>query len=233
MQNVKSKLKNFLYYYKWHILIVAFFVTVISIMAVQMATRDEYDIRVLYAGPEILTDAERAEFTDALIQLGQDYDGNGEKKAELFDLIIMDDKQLADAYDAGYNPYYLNATTVKNNRETLTFHAMANEYTLLFLAEEEYALLRNHNMLVPLKNLGYEEELPYCAADEYAVKLSDMPISKFFKVFGDMPDDTVICIKRISESKDGKSKADKQQSDHIELFKTMVEFKLPEDFVAP
>ena len=47
-------------------------------MAVQMATRDEYDVRVLYAGPEILTDAERAEFTDALIQLGKDYDGNGE-----------------------------------------------------------------------------------------------------------------------------------------------------------
>ncbi|MBQ9691913.1 MAG: hypothetical protein IJV70_02000, partial [Clostridia bacterium] len=88
MQTVKSKIKNFIYYYKWHMLIIAFFVTVISVMVHQMVTREEYDIRILYAGQKIFSEAELTAVPDALTQLGEDYDGNGEKTAQMFDLII-------------------------------------------------------------------------------------------------------------------------------------------------
>ena len=214
-------------------LIIAFFVSVISVMVHQMITREEYDIRIMYAGQKIFTQTERTDINDALVQLGKDYDGDGVKNAQMFDLIIMTDDELLEAYDAGYNPYYLNASTVKENRETLTFHAMANEFTLLFLSPENYNLLRNHNLLVPLANLGYEEELPSAAIDEYAVLLSDLDAYIFFSGFACLPDDTLVCIKRISESKDGKSKADKLQSDHIDFFKSLVAFELPDDYVVP
>ncbi len=230
MQNIKSKISNFIYYYKWYILIILFFVVVIGIMAHQMVSQEKYDMRIMYAGPKIFTEAEKAAVPDALVQLGEDYDGNGEKNAQLFDLIIMNDQELAEAYEAGYNPYYLNGTTVNENRETMTFHAMANEFTLLFLSPENYDLLKKHNILVALKDLGYEE-LPYAAIDEYAIRLKDLDASVFFAGFACLPDDTVVCIKRISESKDGKSKADKHQANHIELFKRIVGFELPDDFV--
>ena len=233
MQTVKSKIKNFIYYYKWHILIIAFFVSVISVMVHQMMTREEYDIRILYAGQKIFSESELTAVPDALTQLGEDYDGNGVKTAQMFDLIIMTDEELNEAYEMGYNPYYLNGSTVKENRETLTFHAMANEFTLLFLSPENYNLLRNHNMLVKLADLGYGEELPAAAMDDYAVLLKELDASVFFSGIGCFPDDTVMCIKRISESKDGKSKADKLQQDHIDLFKKIVAFKLPADYVPP
>lgn len=214
-------------------LIIAFFVSVISVMVHQMITREEYDVRIMYAGQKIFTETERTDIHDALAQLGKDYDGDGVKNAQMFDLIIMTEAELLEAYDAGYNPYYLNTSTINENKETLTLHAMANEFTLLFLSPENYNLLRKHNLLVPLANLGYEEELPAAAIDEYAVLLSDLDASIFFSGFACLPDDTVVCIKRISESKDGKSKADKLQNDHIDFFKSLVAFELPADYVPP
>ena len=86
---------------------------------------------------------------------------------------------------------------------------------------------------MPLANLGYDEELPSAAIDEYAVLLSDLDAYIFFSGFACLPDDTLVCIKRISESKDGKSKADKLQSDHIDFFKSLVAFELPDDYVVP
>ena len=214
-------------------LIIAFFVSVISVMVHQMVTREEYDIRIMYAGQKIFSEAELTAVPDALTQLGEDYDGNGVKNAQMFDLIIMTDEELQEAYKKGYNPYYLNGATVNENRETLTFHAMANEFTLLFLSPENYNLLRKHNLLVPLASIGYDEELPSAAIDDYAVLLKDLDASIFFTGIGCFPEDTVMCIKRISESKDGKSKADKLQADHIDLFKKIVAFELPDDYVPP
>lgn len=232
MQNVKSKIKNFIYYYKWYMLIALFFIVFITVMVVQMVTKDEFDIKLLYAGPEILSESEENKITDALCELGKDYNGDGDKICDLFNLIIMDEQQLNAAYDAGQNPYFLNMGVINENRDTLTFHAMANEYTLLLLSPENYELLRKHNMLVSLESLGYEEP-PIGAKDEYSVYINQLEIAEFYRVFRTFPEDTVLCVKRISTNKDGESREGIAQKNHIELFKKMVEFKLPDDYVAP
>ena len=49
-------LENYWYHYKWHTLIVAFFVIMLTVMGVQMCSREDNDIYIIYAGPELISD---------------------------------------------------------------------------------------------------------------------------------------------------------------------------------
>ena len=234
-KKVKSKIFNFFYYYKWHILIVLFFVCILTVLTVQLLTKEKYDIRVMYAGNAILSDEDNAEFVEALKQFGTDYNGDGKTTAEVFDLIIMDEEQLQQAYEEGQNPYFLNQGTVNESRETFTFQSMASEYALLFLSPDCYDLLKENGYVVPLDSYlepvaeGQTEN--FSRYDEGAIRLNSLNISVFYNIFSKLPDDTLVCIKRVKATSKGDSDEEVNQKNHIEILKKMIAFELPADFV--
>ena len=232
LEKVKSKIENFFYHYKWHTLIALFFTFVITIMAVQMCTRDDYDISVMYAGPEIISDGENAAVEKVLLQLVNN--GAAEKdikdRAVLYDLLVLNDEQLGEIYEQ-YGAT-VSSQTVTKNRETFYYQVLSDEFFLLFLSPECYTTYRQQDCIVPLNYMGVNEMAIYADRyDDYAFRISDLDLAKFYTAFNAFPPDTLVCIKRVNTMNKGNGA--ELQKTHIELYKKMLAFELPADFVPP
>ncbi len=218
-----EKIKNFWYYYKWHTLIVLFFVVVITVMAVQHLGREKYDIRILYGGPTIVSDTRSAEITGAFQSLlAEDYNGDGKKTVQLYDLIIMNDEELKEVN----LPYILNGDTVADNIELMNFHAGVSEFLIFIVDADYYQGLHDNSVFVKLDDIGVTGGRRY---DDCAIYLNSLAFTKVYSVFDIFPEDTLICVKRV-QYRNGKSKSEKAQQNHIEFYKTLVNFKLPEEY---
>ena len=81
---------NLWYHYKWHIIIIGFFVTVFTICFVQCTTTERPDILITYAGG---------------------YHLNGEEKHEIDKLLtsLMKGKDDEEAMSVAINPYAINS----------------------------------------------------------------------------------------------------------------------------
>ncbi len=224
MKSFKEKVANYWYYYKWHTLIVLFFAIVFIVLIVQMVSRPKFDIKVLYAGPVYISDTASAAVTDALGQLiPEDYDGNGEKKAELYDLLIMNEEQLKEADEKGELPP--NISKINENRETLTVTSIAGEYLLYFIDISCYEDLKNNSVFVPRSEYGFDAGTAY---DEYSVYLKSLDFAKFYTAFDVFPDTTLVCIKRVRHDEDGKGGLSDLQRQHIEFLKNAAAFVAPD-----
>ena len=220
-------LKDFWFYYKWYILIVLFFVTVFSVLIVQSVTKEKFDVRILYAGPAVLTDTQRESIKEAFSQqVDADYNGDGKKSAELFDLILMNNDELLAMYEKGVSDYFLNPTVIKDNKETLSVNAMAGDYIIFMIDVEYYKTLHDNGVFIPLGELGITEGQKY---DECAIYLNSLDIAKFYTALNVFPADTLICVRRISATSSNKTV--KLWEDNKNYFKLITDFKLPEGFV--
>lgn len=223
----RLSLKDIWFYYKWHILIVLFFVTIFTVLIVQAATRDKYDLRVLYAGPAVLSDAERAAVAEAFSQqVDVDCNDDGVKNAELFDLILMNTEEMKAMYDKGVSDYFLNPSIIKDNQETLSVNAMAGEYVIFLIDADYYGTLHDGGVFIPLDEMGITGGTRY---DECAIYLNSLDLAKFYTAFNVFPADTLVCVKRLSAT--AKDKHFALWEDHKRIFKIMTDFKLPEGFV--
>ena len=224
MKKIKGKIVNYWYYYKWHTLIVLFFAVVFTVLIVQMVSRPKYDIKILYAGPAIISDEQSKAICEAFSQLmPTDYDGNGEKNAELFSLIIMDDEQLKEANET-YSDYFLNRGTINDNRETLTMNTLAGDYIIYLIDINCYADLRDNSAFAKREDYGFDAGTPY---DEYAVYLNSLDFAEFYTAFDVFPDSTLVCIKRVQVNEDGDGKLVEAQQNHIDFLKSAAAFKAP------
>jgi hypothetical protein len=219
-KNIKTRLQTFVSYYKWYILIALFFVAVIGIMLAQMLTKDEYDITLMYAGNAIFGDKQSADMENAVAGLGKE----GEK-ALLYELVIMNDEELEKAYESGLSSTGINSSTIRKNRENLAINVMSDQYFILLLSPDCYATMQGNGTLEKISELGVD----LSGADmhsEYAIRFKSLAFAKRYTAFSVLPDDTLLCFKRISDF--GAAKKDKQEKrEHdIGIFKRMVEYKV-------
>ncbi len=226
--NFKQKISHFWDYYKWHTLITVFFIAVFTILIVQMVTRESNDIKVMYAGPALISDTQSAEMSSAIQQLmPHDYDGDGEKRAVVNHLAIMTEDELKKALDNGLSAYTLNPQKINENKEVLTSNMYAGSFLIFMLSEDCYTPLAEKGAFVPLDVVGVTEGERY---DDCAVYLSSLDASKFFSVFGALPEDTLLCLRKVRATNKGDSEQEKEFEYHKEVFKAFTDFKLPEGF---
>lgn len=213
-------------YYKWHILIAVFFIVIFTVLITQALTKEKFDVKVLYAGPAILTDNERNAVCEALSQqIDGDYNGDGKKNAELFDLILMSNEELSEMYELGVSDYVLNPSVIQDNRETLSVNAMAGEYVIFMIDVDYYGSLYENGAFLTLDSLGVTSGTRY---DDCSVYLKSLDIAKFYTAFDVFPDDTLICVKRLSVN--AKEKMALLWEENKRYFKLFTDFKLPEGF---
>ncbi len=225
---LKSKLSNFWYYNKWKILIIGFFAAVIVLCVVQMADQEDHDLRVLYAGPHIFTEAEVRGCADAFAQiLPRDFNGDGQKSCEFRDMTIMTDAQLSAALEtvtdaAGMVMY--NNYAAANVEHSFTQEVFAGENVICLLDPAWYERVRDGGGLVPLAELT--DSVPAGAIDAYGIPLRELPFGQFFSAFEVLPEDTVLCIRRVSTASvfTGVKKAQERYEQHVEVFGKILRF---------
>ncbi len=227
----KTKVQVFFTYYKWYILIALFFVVFITVMTVQMCTKEEYDISVMYAGNSVISDKDGAAVERSLGKLGKD----GESSV-LYELFIMSDEELNrvrsmtdeeffEVYGKDRSLVGMNYDSIPENKKTLAAQMFLDEYFVLLLSPDCYNILANGKTqyLEKLTDIGINA-LPEQLYSERAIELHSLEFAKVHSAFSAFPDDTLVCFKKISQSGKKDDKRLEKRKHDIAILSNMVSY---------
>lgn len=224
-------LDNFWYHQKWIVIIVAFFAVTITICTVQMVTKVDDDVCILYAGPCEFSPNQTREIQSAFRSVMEDYNGDGEKQVEFVNLLLMTDEQLEEAIAAAQadgNVLLYNQQTINENKNKYTTQIFAGQTSICLLDPNWYGNVRDSGGFAKLSDvLGYT---PENAVDEYAVRLVDTPFAQAFSALTLYPEDTLLCLRLKSTVTIFKSekKQDAWYESQCKMFRSIMGFTLPE-----
>lgn len=188
----KEKIKNIWFYYKWHILIGIFLLTLFTVLLSQCVTKEDADLYIYWAGPVYLTDNAQKEISGA------------------FDAVIPDDcaKSIAMITTVYGNKVNIGATPSENEQyyvdytgKKATLMEFKNQMRLpntviclLSPACFEHAL-SDGETLRPLSDVL--EALPEngVVGEGYGITLSALPFYQSNSALKNLPEDTVLCVK--------------------------------------
>ena len=230
----KSKLDNFWFYHKWHVLLGLFIILVLLVCVLQSRENKKDDVTLMLAGPYKLTATEVAALRTGLNDvMPEDFNGDGEKYAEMVLMQIYSEEQEAAirATPEGEVPPYLGYVDSYYNDEQVTSFdnlIMAGEYSVCILDSWLYERVKGAGGFRKLNEvLGYT---PDVAIDEYGVLLSDTDFAKAYPVCEVLPEGTVICLRSrgVMNAIVNKKKSDKEYSVSEEMFRAVLNFKVAE-----
>ena len=189
----KDRFKNFVYYNKATIIVIALAVTVLIILMGQVVTKVEPDVYVMYAGRFYLDPNSYESIQGVLTdRMGYDYNKDGKIKVEIISKTVktkeLNEQQKEEMGEELYTGNMAEALSAFRSE------IAAGESVILFLDELLYEDVANEGRLLPLKDaLGYK---PEGAIDEYGIYLKDTPFADACPEFEGMLDNTVVCVKR-------------------------------------
>ncbi len=230
MKKALKWLDNYWYHYKWITVIVAFFAVAVIIMTAQFFTRDKYDAMILYTGPRIPNANQTLEIESAFEDvLTEDYDGNGKREVSLNAMFLMTDEQLKDdryTRDENGNQLYINTKEMVTTKQQFTTQIFVGEALICLLDPAWYDLVAKKDAFVPLNELV--EDVPEDAYDECAVYLRDTGFGQYFTALNALPEDTLICFRRMSSTSGLKN--EKKEAERYEFnkrfFVELIEFDI-------
>jgi hypothetical protein len=222
---IKYWFQNYWDYYKWPVILIAFFAAVIIFCIAQSSTKEDTDVNILFVGPHVFSVGEKDILENNLSQvLGEDYDEDGKKKADVIDMPAFSDAEIREAVgtsdDIGlmiqYGPY-----TYDEVEKHFSQQVFAGDAVICFVAPHWYNILKSNNGLTALEDvLGYR---PEGIIDDYGVKLSDLPIGEFCN----LPEDTIVCFRRPSTATalTGRDEAQRRYDISVEVMKDLFAFR--------
>ncbi|MBQ7321029.1 MAG: hypothetical protein IJW99_02935 [Clostridia bacterium] len=224
----KAKLDNFWFYHKWHILIAAFVVFVLTVCLLQSRENKKDDVVLMFAGPYKLTATETAALRTGLNEvMPKDFNEDGEKYAEMVMMQIYSEEQekAIQATPNGEIPPYLGYIDSYYNDEQITSFdhlIMAGEYSICILDPWLYERVKGAGGLCKLSDvLG---SVPSAAVDEYGVLLANTEFAAWYPVCQVFPEGTVICLRNqgVMSSIANKKKSDREYTNAVEMFRALV-----------
>ena len=236
LRKIFKWLDNFWYHYKWVTLVTAFFTVTLLIIIIQMITKTNPDSNILYGGPAVLTANQTKEIENAFnVLLPEDFNGDGEKITSLQAITLMTKEQIAKAEaEAAENSsvFVYNPQSLENNKTSFSTQLFSGEYVICLIDPEQYKNAYKAGVFAPLSELFGENNIPEYAYDDCALLLSETNFSKFFTAMSVFPDDTLICVRKMSSVSaiKGKSKAEREYNNQLRLFYSIIAFTPPEGF---
>lgn len=209
--NVKLKsskwIENFWYHYKWHTVSAVAVLLIFTILILQMFTKTSYDVNILYAGhyeiERISPDGEKPPYSalvDDLKNIFADYNNDGNVNISLLNLLVMNESEATEHYgDDAIN--YLNSTLIKEDTDKLSQIMVYGDYYLCLLSERlflEYDESYGDKIFSPLTQ--YISEGQCEMINERGIYLSSLNCYALDE-FKNLPSDTVVCLRRVSEIK--------------------------------
>lgn len=203
-------LDNYWYHYKWPTIIISFFLIVGIILIVQLINRPKYDINFVCGSTYRMTAEEHIAFEKAIEKfIPEDYDGDGEKSANIIVYEIYSDSEYreelshaeAESREFAINPQY-NA----EQQQSFSQYSMMGESYVFLVSEHLYKQLCSGGRLCSMKDLYGDEPLPPgVTEDGYGVYLKDTDFYRFTPAAQAMPDDLILCFLRKATYKDSDS----------------------------
>ena len=193
-------LDNYWYHYKWMTIGIAFALIVFLICTLQICSRENEDITLLYAGPCLMSSDERQNVNSAFNAiLPKDYDGSGEKKVTITSYLIYSREQIKEitAETDEYGVHGIVDTNYNSNQyNTYSNYLLTGESSVLLLDPWLYEALRDNGENVLMNLSEAFENIPEACVDGYGIRLGDTDIYNEYAVLKALPEDTVICLMR-------------------------------------
>lgn len=228
--DLRKKLDNFWYHYKTHTIIAFVLILTVVICTTQLVRRKDNDYCILYAGPAVLAVQDITYIKDAFKNVASDYDSNGEIVVAIDDIVILspEEQEAANEDGAAFNPDFIKQSLTEFDQQIF-----GGDAVVCLLSPYMYERVHSSGGFLPLSEVF--ENVPESAYDECAVVLSDTDFGKYFNGINDLPEDTLICVRRLSTMAvfKGEAKTRKAHEANLELFRAIVGFEAPEDFTAP
>ena len=204
-----EKFENFWYHYKWHSLIAFFLVLTFTVCTLQMCSRSDYDLHVLYAGQSDVRQtaseglSEHRVLLSTLKLVAEDYDEDGKQLLNLLTLFLPSEEEIEqinarlEAEDEGYE---VQTQLVMQNADQMEQLMLLSDYYLCFLSEENYLAYRGRteDFFVSLSPYVGDADVRYYEGSTNAVYLRSTAFGNL-PGFDGLADDTLICLRSVSE----------------------------------
>lgn len=194
-------LDNFWYHYKWTVIVVIFFVSVLTVAIVQFATRPEYDIHIVYAGYYRMDTAERARFEDTINGIcPRDFNGNGEKLVNIRDFQIYSEQEMLEEqsrYETESDRFEINRKYNADEFNSFSNYALTGDSSIYIISPSLYENLKSANRLAPLSDLYPDGNLPEGALEDgIGIALGETDFYRYNPSLQVLQDDLILCILR-------------------------------------
>lgn len=182
-----KKLDNFWYYHKWKVFACIFLVFVITVCAIQCATRENNSVRILYGGAFSSSNEKYPDMKDAFSSLPSEAlnkDGAGLTVMEIYSEDYM-----------RQNDGKVNPTTNSSNYDSLCNLITTGEYSIVLLDKWIYDEIKERVGMRGIAELCPDYASSSALYDECAVYFTKTEFyQRYSGVFGDVSDDTVLCL---------------------------------------
>ncbi len=216
-----QKLENYWYHYKWHTLL-GIFVLILGVICItQCAGKSEPDAMVMYAGRIKNMLIPSKDSRDKSLEddvLAEDYNGDGEKKVEVFQLIIP-----ITNIDGEYEYDDEVALTNNSERQRMYTEVTTGNSVVYLLHPFLYEEVKSMGVLRPLSEVL--EKVPEYAVDECGIPISEL-IAYRTTNLRYYPEDCILCIRY---ERTGDSNAVNQDDadfyvNNVEFFKDIITY---------
>lgn len=213
--------ENFWYHYKAQTIIAAVAVVTVIICAVQFVGREVSDYYLMYAGPQVLMLQDITYMEAAVEAVGEDVDGNGEVSVAIDDIVMLSPDEQKAAMEAGAA---LNGEFIQTSLKEYQQQIFGGDAVVCLLSPYMYEMVHSEGGFMPLSEIF--DEIPESAYDDCAVVLSKTEFGQHFNGMNDLPEDTLLCARRLSSMAQlkGIKKTEAAHAKSVELFRKMVEF---------
>ncbi len=232
----ESFLSNFWYHHKWKVIIISAFAFIFLSVGTQFLSKSNPDIKMLYAGPLYFTPNQSQGVSLCLQDLMEDYNGDGEKKIAITDMVYMTAQQMLDAQaeaEATGEEFAVDRQSNAQTAEQFTYEIMAGDSWLCFFAPDQYASVADAQAFVPLTEIF--GEVPEGAVDECGIRISETKFYKYYTAMQIFGEDTVVALRKLTtfNKMKGEEKMRAVHGHHKELFYKMGTFEYPEGYTPP
>ena len=227
LQKVIKWLKNYWYYYKWRVIVIAFVLAVVIFCVVQCSMQEKYSIFITYSGPDHIS----LRIDDIRSAVKSTFKSDAEKNAQSIsvrDIVWVNSKLAAKYQDEGI---YYNAAQNSDNAKLLDVEAASGDSFIYILDSEQYERLKRQGVFAPLSEI-FGTDIPASAYDEYGIKFKDTEFASYFPCFADMSDDLILCLRTkdlsasLINTMKGKKAYEKSYALHKTVFIDILRFEV-------
>ncbi len=222
-----QRFDNFWYYNKWKVIIAIAAAFVITICTVQMCTKVDADVGIVYAGNYNLAETEYANVHHVLTGiLPEDFNKDGKKEVSLSKYLIFSEDELkafnaeTDKYGnkTNYYPTSNNSSQYSEFTQTLAYDS---GYQIFMVSPSLYerVVANNKDVICPTKEISSKIPDSWLTDDGLAVKLCETEVYKYYEVLQVLPEDTILFFMRQTLTTN-----DSTYNNARDMFRAMIEF---------
>ena len=218
-------LDNFWYHYKYQTLIAALLIVTAVVSTTQILTREKFDYYMMYAGPQVVALQDLVYIQRGLEAVADDFDGNGEVNVSVDDIVMLSPEERAAAMESDA---FINPEAVRSTMTEYYQQIVGGDAIICLLSPYMYEMVHESDGFLPLSEIYTEIPAAVAAAayDDCGLVLAKTAFGQSFNGIDDLPENTILCIRRLSSMAKlkGEAKTQKRHAASIDLFRRLAEY---------